>query len=80
MQRIAPLALRQVYAHQQDVAGLGVGEHMAAAHIGIGVHKAPRQRQHGAQLKGFGHLSLASFHLYRLLSSTLTENGAQCKS
>ena len=62
VQRGAPVALGQVDAEEQNVAGLGVGKDMVAAHIGVGVHKAAAERQHDAQLNGFAHLLGDAFH------------------
>lgn len=62
VQRGAPVALGQVDAEEQNVAGLGVGKDMVAAHIGVGVHKAAAERQHDAQLDGFAHLLGDAFH------------------
>lgn len=48
--------LGDVHAHEQDVARLGIGEHAAAADIGINVHEAADQRQYDAELDRLGHL------------------------
>ena len=48
-QRAYPFPLRQLQPEQHDVAGLRIGEHTAAAQVGISVEKAARHGQQRAQ-------------------------------
>lgn len=50
------VALRKMHAEQQDVAGLRVGEHPVATHVGVHVHEAAHQGEDDAELYGLGYL------------------------
>lgn len=53
-----PIALHQMLAHQNDVAGLGIGEHFVAHIVGIGVLKTAGQREDCAEQKGLRGLKM----------------------
>ena len=67
--RKCPIALRDAYAHQQDIARLRVGENMVAPNVRINVHKATGERQDDAQLNRLRYLFGT---LHRRASSLLT--------
>ena len=67
--RQRPIALRDAYTHQQDVARLRIGENMVAPNVRIHIHKATGERQDDAQLNGFRYLFGT---LHRRASSLLT--------
>ena len=60
------VALRQMHAEQQDVAGLSVGEDLVATHVGVHVHEAAHQGEDDAELDGLGYLP-CSLHYLRFL-------------
>ena len=67
--RQRPVALRDAYTHEQDVARLSVCENMVAPNVRINVHKATGERQDDAQLNRLRYLFGT---LHRRASSLLT--------
>ena len=63
-QRGRPFPAEQMGAHEHHITGLGIGEHMVAHHISIGILKAAAQRKKHADDECFGHLGLmgGTFH------------------
>ena len=51
------IALEQALAHQHDVAGLRVGEHLAASDVGVRVLQPARRRQKHDGAECLGHLA-----------------------
>ena len=56
MQRLRPVAAGNRNAEQHHIAGLRVGEHPAAAQIGVHIKKAACKGKQRADAEGFGHL------------------------
>lgn len=71
-QGILKTSLRGIDAHENEIAGLGIGENAAPAYVGVGVLKAACQRQKDTHSHGIRHLSaIKSFHIYSHLSLRL---------
>ena len=51
------IALEQALAHQDDVAGLGIGKHLAAPDVGVGILQPARCGQKHDRAERLGHLA-----------------------
>ena len=72
VQHLIPPAIHDVGAQQHDIAGLGIGKHLAPEQIGIGVLQAAGQRKEHCRKKGLGHLPvMLCFHTFTLFSGSI---------
>ena len=52
MQHTPPLPGKGMDSHQHDVAGLGVGKHLAAPDVGVGILQPARKRKEHRRQEG----------------------------
>lgn len=72
MQHLIPPAIHDIGAQQHDIAGLGIGKHLAPEQIGVGILQAAGQRKEHRRKKGLGHLPvMLCFHTCTLFSGSI---------
>ena len=72
VQHLVPLTIHDIGAQQHDIAGLGIGKHLAPEQIGVGVLQAAGQRKEHRRKKRLGHLPvMLCFHTRTLFSGSI---------
>ena len=72
VQYLIPPAIHDIGAQQHDIAGLGIGKHLAPEQIGVGILQAAGQRKEHRRKKGLGHLPvMLCFHTCTLFSGSI---------